>query len=260
MKLDVLGIQGFLAVAQHGGFVRAADSLHISQTALTRRLQNLEAELGVMLIERTTRIVTLTSVGRDFLPQAQRLLTELTSVLTDVRDNVRARRGDVTIACIPTAVARYLPAIIGEYAARHPDNRINVLDDRLSAGVTEAVLRREAEFGINVVGAPHPDLRRIHLLKDRFVLICRDDHPLAGRRRLLWRDLGRYPLIAPGRASANRALLDVVIAEHELPLRPLYEVQRSATMIGLVAAGVAAAVVPGLAFSPAPVIGSESSI
>jgi DNA-binding transcriptional LysR family regulator len=250
MNLDVRGIQAFVAVAQCGGFQRAADSLHISQTALTRRLQNLEAALGVILVERTTRRVTLTAIGREFLLRAERLISELTATLAEIRENGRTRRGDVTVACIPTAGARYLPTIIREYAARYPDNQVKILDDRLSSGVTEAVLRREAEFGVNVVEAPHPDLMSVPLLKDRYVLICRDDHPFADRRRLPWRDLARCPLIVPGRASANRTLLDLAVAEHDLPLRPMFEVQRSATMLGLVAAGVAAAIVPELAMQP----------
>ena len=77
MKIDALGVQAFIAIADHSGFQKAADALHISQTALTRRLQNLEAFLGVKLVERTTRSVALTTIGRDFLPQAQRLLTDL---------------------------------------------------------------------------------------------------------------------------------------------------------------------------------------
>jgi DNA-binding transcriptional LysR family regulator len=250
MNLDVRGIQAFVAVAQRGGFQRAADSLHISQTALSRRLQSLETALGVILVERTTRTVTLTAIGREFLPRAERLISELTATLAEIRENGRTRRGDVTVACIPTAGVRYLPTIIREYAARYPDNQVKILDDRLSSGVTEAVLRREAEFGINVVEAPHPELMSVPLLKDRYVLICRDDHPFADRRRLPWRDLAHCPLIVPGRASANRTVLDLAVAEHDLPLRPMFEVQRSATMLGLVAAGVAAAIVPGLAMQP----------
>ena len=66
MKIDTLGVQAFIAIADHGGFQRAADTLHITQTALTRRLQNLEALLEVPLFERTTRSIALTSTGRHF--------------------------------------------------------------------------------------------------------------------------------------------------------------------------------------------------
>ena len=74
MKLDIDGIQAFVQVAALGGFYKAADKLNLSQTALTRRIQKLEAYLGLRLLDRTTRSVALTAVGREFLPQAARLV------------------------------------------------------------------------------------------------------------------------------------------------------------------------------------------
>jgi DNA-binding transcriptional LysR family regulator len=247
MKIDTLGVQAFIAIAEYGGFQKAGDALNISQTALSRRLQHLEAVLGVTLIERTTRSVALTTIGRDFLPQAQRLLTELQTALAEILETGRAQRGDVSIACVPTAGVHYLPRIIQEYSRRYPNNRIKILD-HASSGVADAVLRREAEFGINIADARHPELRSIPLLRDQFALVCRDDHPLARKAALRWKQLEPYPLIFAGNASANRSLLDQALAPRDLKLQAFYEVQRSSTALGLVAEGVAAAVVPRLAW------------
>lgn len=246
MKIDTLGVQAFVAIATHRNFRRAAAELHITQTALSRRLQTLEAYLGVKLVERTTRVVELTRIGRDFLPRGQRLLGELETALTEIRETGKALRGDVSIACVPTIGVRYLPRVIQEYSARYPDNRIKVLDHS-SFGVAEAVLRREAEFGINVAGAHDAGLASVPLVRDRFVLICRDDHPLAGRKRVSWHQLESYPLIFAGQVSGNRPLLDLALAADSPRLRAYYEVQRSSTALGLVAEGVGAAVVPSLA-------------
>src|SRR5512143_328242 len=117
MKIDILGVQAFIAITEHGSFQKAAHSLFITQTALTRRLQNLEALLGVKLIERTTRSVALTSIGRDFLPQCRRLLSELAMVLAEIEKTGHSQRGDVSIACVPTVGIQYLPQIIREYSA-----------------------------------------------------------------------------------------------------------------------------------------------
>lgn len=246
MKIDTLGVQAFIAVATHRNFRRASAELHITQTALSRRLQTLEAHLGVKLVERTTRSVDLTRIGRDFLPRGQRLLGELETALTEIRETGRALRGDVSIACVPTIGVRYLPRVIQEYSARYPDNRIKVLDHS-SYAVADAVLRREAEFGINVAGSHDAGLVSVPLVRDRFVLICRDDHPLAARKRLSWGQLESYPLIFAGHVSGNRPLLDLALAADSPRLRAYYEVQRSSTALGLVAEGVGAAVVPNLA-------------
>lgn len=246
MKIDTLGIQAFMAIADEGSFRKAANTLHITQTALTRRLQNLETNLGVKLVERTTRSVALTRIGSDFLPHAHRLLTELQTTLVEIRESGKAQRGDISIACVPTVGVHYLPRIIKEYSARYPNNRIKVLD-HLSAGVTEAVLRREAEFGIKQAGSHHPELASIPLLQDRYVLICRDDHSLADKKSLSWKQLESYPLIFPSHIRSNRAQLDLALGAKNVALQPYFEVQRSSTAVGMVAEGVAAAVVPRLA-------------
>ena len=246
MKIDTLGLQAFVAIADHGGFHKAADALHVTQTALSRRLQNLEAYLGVKLLERTTRTLALTGLGQAFLPQARRLLGDLAAALTEIRETGRTQRGDVVIACVPTAGVQFLPEIIGHYAARHPGNRIAILD-RASERVADAVLRRDAELGIAVADPRHSELESVPLLTDSFVLACRDDHPLARRRSVPWKALQGRPLIFAGAESSNRPLLDLALQRAELALRAFYEVQRSSTAVGLVAAGVAAAVVPSLA-------------
>jgi DNA-binding transcriptional LysR family regulator len=246
LKIDTLGVQAFIAIATRRNFRRAAAELHITQTALSRRLQTLESYLGVKLIERTTRSVELTRTGADFLPRAQRLLSELETSLTDIRETGKAMRGSVTIACVPSIGARYLPRVIQQYSAAYPDNRITI-HDHSSFGVTEAVLRRQAEFGINVTGSHDGSLASIPLARDRFVLICRDDHPLAARRKVSWIQLEPYLMIFPGSLSANKPVLELALTAQRLRLRTYYEVQHSSTALGLVAEGVGVAVVPGLA-------------
>ncbi|MDB5780147.1 LysR family transcriptional regulator [Caballeronia mineralivorans] len=246
MKIDILGVQAFVAIADKGSFQNAADSLHVTQTAITQRLRKLEDFLGVMLVERTTRSIALSLIGRDFLPQARRLLEELGDALLEIRETGKAERGDVSIACVPTVGVQYLPRIMQEYSARYPNNRIKILDHASSA-VADAVLRREAEFGINIAGAHHPELMTVPLLEDQYVLICHEDHPLAKRRRVAWKQLQPYPLIFAGQVSGNRALLDTALGANGLGLQSFYEVQRSSTAVGLVAERIAAAVVPRLA-------------
>jgi DNA-binding transcriptional LysR family regulator len=166
--------------------------------------------------------------------------------LVEIRETGKALRGDVTIACVPTVGVHYLPRIVQEYSALYPDNRIRILD-HASSDVAAAVLRREAEFGINMQGPHDPELASVPLLEDRFVLVCRDDHPLASKKRLPWKQLEPHALILAGADSGNRPLLNLVLEKQDLRLRSFYEVQRSSTAVGMVAEGVGAAIVPGLA-------------
>ena len=161
MKIDTLGLQAFVAIAEQASFQKAAETLYITQTALTRRLQNLEALLGVKLIERTTRSVAMTQLGsRLFSAGAAPACRPVENALAEIHKTGRAQRGDVSIACVPTVGVQYLPHIIQDYAARYPQNRIKILD-HASSGVADAVLRREAEFGINIGGPHQPELTSV---------------------------------------------------------------------------------------------------
>jgi DNA-binding transcriptional LysR family regulator len=91
----------------------------------------------------------------------------------------------------------FLPEIAGKYAALHPENRIRILDSP-RARWSPTVLRREAEFGISMEGPGHPELKAVPFMKDRFVLVCRDDHPLASRRSVAWKQLEPHPMILAG--------------------------------------------------------------
>jgi DNA-binding transcriptional LysR family regulator len=249
MKLDVLGMQAFVAIATLGSFARAADSLSVTSPALTRRLSNLESQLGVQLLERTTRSVALTPAGSSFLPRALNLLEDLSNALREISVSGQSQRGTVTIACVPTVGVRFLPALLREYSRRHPSNRIRILD-HTSYGVAEAVQQREAEFGINMANVQFSDLESIPFLADRFCLICRRDHPLARKRMLRWNQLHGHALIVPGTGSSNRPLLDTLLGPLNIQLPATYEVQRSSTAVGLVAEGLGAAIVPQLSISP----------
>jgi len=230
MKIDTLGVQAFIAIADRSSFSRAAEELHVTQTALSRRMQNLESFLGVRLVERTTRSVALTAIGQNFLPRARRLLADLGTALVEIRETGKSLRGDVTIACVPTVGVHYLPRFVQQYAALYPDNRVKILD-HASSDVAAAVLQRAAEFGINMQGAHHPELRSVPLLRDRFVLVCRDDHALARKQRLTWKQLEPHTLILAGAESGNRPLLDLALEKQEIRLRSFYEVQRSSTAV-----------------------------
>lgn len=243
MKIDFDGIQAFVEVAELASFHKAADRLHISQTALTRRVQKLEAFLGLQLLERTTRSVELTAVGAEFLPKARSIVGETSSAVARLREMSRSSRGSFTLACVPSMAGDLLPHLFRKYSQRYPDNRIRLLD-RVSQEVREAVLGRQAEFGIGVQGESHPDLEEFHLFDDPLMFYCRDSHPFHGRPSVRWTDLRDEDLIMVRGFTNTRVLMDYQMVQHGISLEGTYEVQHQATAINLVAAGVGCAILP----------------
>lgn len=243
MKIDFDGVQAFVTVAELGGFSRAATVLHITQTALTRRIQKLEQHLGLQLLDRTTRRVDLTAVGREFLPQARALVQDLTVAVERLQDMSRRSTGQVVLACIPSMTSHVLPQWIRAYAARHPDNRIR-LHDGASNEVRQAVLDGKAELGIAVQGEHHPELQETVLFADPLVFVCRSPHPLEREKAVRWADLRDHDLIGISSFMATRVFMDYQLAKRGIRLHGNYEVQHHATAINLVAAGVGSAILP----------------
>ena len=152
MEYELQDIRSFVKIAELGSFHEAAEALHLSQPALSRRIKKLEEGLGTSLLERTTRRVSLTSVGRDFLPKARRLLDDFEDSILSIRELAERQSGQVTLACIPTAAFYFLPSVIRDYNEQYPKIRIRLLDLSANDGL-EAVLRGEADFGINMMRA-----------------------------------------------------------------------------------------------------------
>jgi len=245
-NVELSDLRAFIAVAELGAFHEAAQQLNLSQSVLTRRIQKLEEMLGVTLLQRTTRRVELTTVGRSFLPKAQTIIRDFDTALLSVGEIAEHRSGLVSIACVPTAAYYFLPAVIKAFNVWYPKIRIRIIDEGANA-VLQSVINGEAELGLNMLGAQEPELVFEPLLEDPFVLACREDHDLTSFNEVEWRQLEPYPFITVGRQSGNRLILDLGLAKAEWRPKWFYEVQHLSTSLGLVEAGLGVAALPRMA-------------
>jgi DNA-binding transcriptional LysR family regulator len=245
-NFDFLDLKAFLAVLEHSSFNEAARLLNLSQPALSRRIKGLEEAVGAQLIERTTRHVAPTQVGRELMPLVRRLVDEFEESILSISDLGGRHRAQVTLAAIPTAAFYFLPRVIEAFNARFPGIRFRILDLSAAEGL-DAVANGEVEFGINITGAARDDLSFTALIDDPFVLACRRDHAFALRQSLSWQELQGQPLIGVSKTSGNRAVLDQALAHANLNLNWFYEVNHLSTSLGLVEAGLGISVLPKLA-------------
>src|SRR4051812_43267918 len=149
MNVSLRQLRAFLAVAGHRHFRRAADSLHLTQPAVSRLIADLEGELDVRLFDRSTREVVPTDAGRYLEQAVSRVLDELDGVLSHARAQADPIRGRVRIAAVPTLAAGIVPPCIARCAVAHPSLTI-ILRDQNQAGVLDAVRGGEVDFGLTV--------------------------------------------------------------------------------------------------------------
>lgn len=238
-------LQAFVAVAEKASFRVAAEDLSISPPALSRRIDKLEATLGSRLLDRTTRRVSLTNVGRQFLEEARAALNGLEDAVLRLADNASLRRGQVTVACLPSVAHHLLPGVLKRFADRFPSVRIKVVDESANAVLT-SVLSGDADFGVNFVGVQEPEIRFEALRQEDYVLVMPRDHPWALRESITWEELADEKMVALSRQSGNRLLLDSVLSSLRRPPSAFYEVNHVTGALALVEAGLGLAALPGL--------------
>lgn len=249
MNFDLPDLRAFVAVAKLGSFRAAAAELHLSQPALSRRIEKLEDALGVRLFHRTTRKVDMTTVGREFSYRANELLNSLEQSLMGIRDVAAHVSGEVTIACIPSAVRYFLPRFLKAYHARFPQILVRILDKGANEVLT-TILRNEADFGLNYIGTQEPELEFHPIMKEPFVVACQPDHPLAKKDQVTWAELAAHDYMSVTKASGNRFMLDLALTESAQRPRWYCEAQHVSTLVSLVEAGMGVAAVPRLAMPP----------
>ncbi|MFC6309328.1 LysR family transcriptional regulator [Paraburkholderia dipogonis] len=246
VNFDLNDLQAFRAVVELGSFRKAAEAVSISQPALSRRIEKLEEALGVRLFERTTRSVTLTTVGRVFAPSAEQLLNDLDVALLGIRDVSSSRLGHVTIACVPSVAYYFLPNVIASYHRRFPRIRVKLLDSSANE-VLGAVISGEADFGVSFMGSQESEVEFKVLLQERFVAACRRDHPLALKKRVTWNELYEHEYVSLDKTSGNRLLLDQALSTVAPRAPSVCETRHVTTMLGLIEAGLGVAAVPSMA-------------
>ena len=245
MRISLDDLQAFTTVARVKSFARAATELAISQSALSRRIKKVEDELGARLLDRTTRQVTVSTVGQQFLPGAERLLHEYARSLRDMRDLVKFRRGFVSFASNMTVSETLLPEIIAGFRATHPGVRVRISEGS-SPQARESVLRGDAELAISQFGEGHPDLVFEPLLEDRFVLISHRDHELARARGLTWADLEGHDFIRMRPGSGTISLLERSLGPQWDRLSGTLEIGHFHALMALVGQNLGISAVPTL--------------
>lgn len=246
INFDLHQLQAFIAVAERGSFRAAAEQIHLSPPALSRRIEKLESIIGTKLFNRTTREVELTSLGRIFLDRARSAVDDLESAMLGISDIAATRSGRVTVACVPSAALYFLPQVISSFSLKYPALRIRVIDESMNQTL-QSVLSGESDFGIGFMSTLMPEIHFEGIHNDPFVIAMRREHPLATRKSVSWSAIAAERLISVARSSGNRQLLDDVLAKAGIQPNFAFEVSHIGTLLGMVEAGLGLAAVPRMA-------------
>lgn len=239
----------FIAVAEELHFGRAAERLHMTQPPLSRQIQQLEAELGVQLIDRTTRTVTLTPAGVAFLPDARRILQLAEGAAQTVRRVPAGDLGTVVIGFTAASAHAVLPPLLEATRQQLPDVKLD-LREMVTAAQIEGLMTGELDLGVARPPLKRPGLVSRPLLHEQLIAALPTGHPLTAlERQLTLNDLDDQDVIMYSPVQAryfNELLISTFTIAGATP-RYVQTVTQVHTMLVLVRSGIGIALVPASA-------------
>ena len=257
---DIKQLKAFIAVAEELNFHRAAERLGTVQPALSRMVRNLELDMKVTLLQRTTRHVELTESGKVFLDEARNLIEQLASAVRNTQNTAMGISGRLTLAYMDFAVHQILPDMLGAVAKTSPDIRIELVYMSTSRQ-RSALLDGALDIGIIIGEMTSPNVDTLRLADLPLMIGVSKKSPLAAMKKLALADILNEPVLI-GNAAEWSAFRDVIFALYaQAGVMPniVQEASSAAALLGLVAKGLGLTFYagapklyqsPGIAFVP----------
>ena len=243
--MELRQLRYLVALADERSFTRAAEREHIAQPALSQQVQKLERELGVALVERTTRRVSVTEAGNLLVARARRVLTELEAARQEL-DRVRGvQTGQVTVGAMHTMGPVDITLVLARFHELHPQVELTVREDDSDA--LAAMLRIDAvdlAFLSVTERVESHGLALQQILMEELVVVLPQAHPLAGREAIRMIELAREEFISYREGARLRELLMAAANEAGFVPRIFLESNESRRIRRLVARGLGVAILP----------------
>ncbi|ORA15171.1 LysR substrate-binding domain-containing protein [Mycobacterium arosiense] len=245
--MELRHLRYFRAVAEELHFGRAARRLHIAQSPLSQQIRQLESELGVDLLIRTTRKVELTRAGQAYLKRAAGILDAVEEAKGQARRIANGEEGHLAIGCVGSATYSLLPRLVRVLSEELPGIEVSVRGDMLAPAQVTALLAGDIDLALLRPPVEQPGVQLEMIRRDRLIAALPEGHWLAAREVLTIADLGDEWFIAhAGRGrSVMNSVLTAVCADAGFVPRVRHEVAETSTLVTLVAAGLGVAIVPG---------------
>lgn len=243
LRFTLRQIEAFSAVAEQAGFAAAAQQLQLTPSAVSQLVAELEAVLGFRLFDRTTRKVQLSSAGRDFLPGAESVLRHALAAEAAAADLRHRAAGIVRVGAPLVLAGMVLPAALKEFQQQRPKVVVRLVDTAVDA-LLDRLERGDLDIAVGPDLPGRPALTREAVFSSPWVLWCAPDHPLAARKRLLWRDLRDVPLVSAGQDHLVSVARMRASAPENHRITPVHIVDNMTTALGMAAQGLAATLAP----------------
>ncbi len=242
--MDTQSLEAFLAVAETGSFSLAGERVYLSQPAVSKRIAQLEEQLGCRLFDRIARTVTLTESGRQLLPRAERILREINEARQAIADLAGAVSGNLRLAISHHIGLHRIPPLLKLYTAEFPDVQVDINFMDSEQAYDEILHGRYELAAITLAPEPHPRISAIDVWPDPLAFMVAPDHPLMGSSTVTLRELSRYPAILPGLSTYTGRIIRELFEGQRLELISTMDTNYLETIKMMVSIGLGWSVLP----------------
>ena len=242
--MDISGLQAFVSVAENASFSAAANALHLTQPAVSKRIAALEAELNNRLFDRIGRQIQLTEAGRALLPRAQNIINEVQDSQRAISNLSTSVAGQLHIGTSHHIGLHRLPPVLRGYNQSFPDVELDMqfLD---SEQACKAVLHGDLELGIVTLPPGNTDpLTLIPLWNDPLHIVVSEEHILASEKNIKLQSLANHPAVLPARGTFTREVIEDMLQPADIKLQVRLSTNYLETIRMMVEIGLGWSVLP----------------
>ncbi|HEX7114371.1 MAG TPA: LysR family transcriptional regulator [Steroidobacter sp.] len=249
MRFDLRDLELFVAVADAGSIVRAAERSHTVASAVSKRISDLEESLGCALLVRGAKGVELTAAGHALLARARALLHQATQLDDEMRRHASGALGYVRVFANISAIVEFLPGALASFTAKHPDIHVH-LEEHVSSAVAAAVADNSADLGIMSELPMIDGLSTVPFRNDELVVVLKPDHPLARGGAVSFAQVLDQPFVGLHAGSSLNQLLSRSALEAGRRINWRIHVTSFDAACAMVAAGLGVSIMPRGATTP----------
>lgn len=223
LRITLRQLRAFSVAYKLRNLTHAAESLHMTQSAMSALIQQLEESLGVKLFERTPRMLRPTKAADEAFAQGADILSRAIALQRDMADRMKVAQTTLAFSCVPALTSGIVPTVIAEFEKKEPDARV-VIYDEIDAALLERLLAEKAEFSISTF-EHDPELVSHSALAESFVsVICHRDSELAQKEKVSWSDLLDQRVINLFRGEPIQQLISEIFPIDGRPFVPTFEI------------------------------------
>lgn len=241
--MDIRQMRYFIAIAEEKNITAAAQRLHMSQPPLSLQLKQMEAELGVMLVERHGKKLELTDKGELLYRHALNIVHSFEEVKNELKETDEGRKGNLSVGINTLSVPQF-PVWLDEFHSSFPLVYLRIVQND-SAYLAELVKNRSIELGLVRLPLANQDLNYLHLYNESFVFVCRSNN----KEQISIEEISQFPLILPsteGLGSYN--IIHEAFTRAQLPIKVVCECSDMNVLMQLVSSGIGSTIVPESVF------------